>query len=478
MDFWDTGNGHPSVSLANSDKGHGSFLFDPRCLGLAPYLSQGNSVDACLGYVGTKSISLMGQEIVEGVLTWHVRVGEPSDIHLNFWIDVAYPGRVVRHSSNGKTAASRYDESDPGNPIPAEVQIYDDRASGLRITQRLLQTGHDLNSSVEETLFTLAGLGMPVGTVVTDVRKMRSMGYWNGTALSEELPAKTDEEPLPPPSLTDQLAFLEKSPESPEALEAAIWIVLNNPDGPAVNTALEVIQSHHIRASGLLTLCREQERVRHRGSKALLESLLRENPDASIRGTACFVLATLHKDEAKFGQNVNATVAAVQYFERTLAEFGTVTWNGSPVADLAKLELGELRRLSLGQPAPEIVGVDLEGLPMRLSEFRGRVIVLVFWWNKFSEAQEIRKLAEMFPAESFSVVGVFGGRDLEAGRSEAEQRGMTWRSFWDSRDGPIAKEWNVRGWPDVWVLDRQVVIRHRDLRGPELRSAVERLLKE
>ena len=91
--------------------------------------------------------------------------------------------------------------------------------------------------------------------------------YWNGTALSEELPAQTDEEPPPPPSLTDQLAFLEKSPESPEALEAAIWIVLNNPDGPAVNTALEVIQSHHIRAPGLLTLCREQERVRHRGSR-------------------------------------------------------------------------------------------------------------------------------------------------------------------------------------------------------------------
>lgn len=115
---------------------------------------------------------------------------------------------------------------------------------------------------------------------------------------------------------------------------------------------------------------------------------------------------------------------------------------------------------------------------LQLSEFRGRVTVLVFWWSEFSEAQEIRKLAEMFPAESFAVVGVLGEKDLEAGRLEAEQRGMTWRSFWDNRDGPIAKEWNVSGWPDVWVLDRQGVIRHRKLRGPELRSAVERLLKE
>jgi hypothetical protein len=32
-----------------------------------------------------------------------------------------------------------------------------------------------------------------------------------------------------------------------------------------------------------------------------------------------------------------------------------------------------------GQPAPEIVGEDLDGVPFRLSDYRGKVVVLDFW---------------------------------------------------------------------------------------------------
>lgn len=33
----------------------------------------------------------------------------------------------------------------------------------------------------------------------------------------------------------------------------------------------------------------------------------------------------------------------------------------------------------IGQPAPEISGVDLDGVPFRLSDYRGKVVVLDFW---------------------------------------------------------------------------------------------------
>ena len=35
--------------------------------------------------------------------------------------------------------------------------------------------------------------------------------------------------------------------------------------------------------------------------------------------------------------------------------------------------------LAVGRPAPEIVGEDLDGAPLRLSDFRGQVVVLDFW---------------------------------------------------------------------------------------------------
>jgi peroxiredoxin len=53
--------------------------------------------------------------------------------------------------------------------------------------------------------------------------------------------------------------------------------------------------------------------------------------------------------------------------------------NATMLADLAKPERSELRRLIIGQPAPEIEGEDLDGAPMKLSADRGQVVVLVFW---------------------------------------------------------------------------------------------------
>ncbi len=34
-----------------------------------------------------------------------------------------------------------------------------------------------------------------------------------------------------------------------------------------------------------------------------------------------------------------------------------------------------------GMPAPEIVGQDIDGRPMRLSDFRGQAVLLDFWGN-------------------------------------------------------------------------------------------------
>ena len=72
-------------------------------------------------------------------------------------------------------------------------------------------------------------------------------------------------------------------------------------------------------------------------------------------------------------------------------------WNGKPLTDEdrrkiegsarrkrtlgqeAEARLDELLNLAVGKPAPEIEGVDLDGKPSKLSDYRGKVVVLVFW---------------------------------------------------------------------------------------------------
>ena len=51
------------------------------------------------------------------------------------------------------------------------------------------------------------------------------------------------------------------------------------------------------------------------------------------------------------------------------------------LAEAAKGDLFELRNLTIGKIAPEIEGEDIDGKKFKLSEYRGKVVVLDFWGN-------------------------------------------------------------------------------------------------
>ena len=58
---------------------------------------------------------------------------------------------------------------------------------------------------------------------------------------------------------------------------------------------------------------------------------------------------------------------------------------------------------------------------------------------------------------------------------------IPWRSWWDGGDtnGPIANQFNVSGWPTLYVIDHKGVIRHKfvGFPGPEkFDSAIDTLL--
>jgi peroxiredoxin len=275
------------------------------------------------------------------------------------------------------------------------------------------------------------------------------------------------------------LRTLETDPASPAAFDAATWILLNTPDGPAVDKAAGVLQDEHLQNTNLVTFCQELERVRHRCATNLLEALLINNANHEVRGAACFTLATLRKEEAEFGRNQPATLAAETLFERVLADYGQVRFQGRSLAALAEPELMELRRLILGKRAPELTGTDLEGRPMKLSEYRGKVVLLLFWSaSTFSDVTEHAKLLAGLQDQPLAFVGVNCDDSLPRAAALVEQQGIDWRSFWDGRGGPIAREYNVNSWPTTYLLDRRGVIRGRELRGGALREQIEALLRE
>jgi thiol-disulfide isomerase/thioredoxin len=55
---------------------------------------------------------------------------------------------------------------------------------------------------------------------------------------------------------------------------------------------------------------------------------------------------------------------------------------------------------------------------------------------------------------------------------------MPWAHWWNGAEGKLIDTLNVHGYPTIFVLDAEGVIRHKDLRGEALEKAVNALLKE
>jgi hypothetical protein len=55
---------------------------------------------------------------------------------------------------------------------------------------------------------------------------------------------------------------------------------------------------------------------------------------------------------------------------------------------------------------------------------------------------------------------------------------MPWVHWWEGADAPLLKQWNVRAFPTIYVIDGKGVIRNKNVRGEELEKAVEKLLAE
>lgn len=91
-----------------------------------------------------------------------------------------------------------------------------------------------------------------------------------------------------------------------------------------------------------------------------------------------------------------------------------------------------------------------------------------------------RSLVKKFENQPFALVGVNSDSDRAEIQKVMVKEQITWRSFWNGggTSGPISTAWNVHGWPTIYVLDTQGVIRFKNVREKALEDAIEALLAE
>ncbi len=145
-------------------------------------------------------------------------------------------------------------------------------------------------------------------------------------------------------------------------------------------------------------------------------------------------------------------------------------------------------RVQLGQPASEIAGLDLDGEPMKLSEFRGKVVALSFWGSWCHYCRQLfpheKELVEKFREQPFVFVGADAEREpgeIEIAKKLQTKNQLTWRSFnLGDPEGPIPLQWGVHSYPTTFLIDAQGIVRYR-IEGPQpqvVERGINQLLRE
>ena len=207
------------------------------------------------------------------------------------------------------------------------------------------------------------------------------------------------------------LAIADAAPEDPTAISALTWCVRLGARNDSSKVLLRLAEKHAAdpKISSAITGVAYSYSP---AAETLLRAVIEKNRDRAARGNATMALAqflnrkvelirTLKGKDARASQ-IETFLTAQGYtkeaivrlkasepadvvkevetlFEKVEKEYADISSGRGTLGKQAAAELNEIRNLGVGKPSPEIAGADIDGKSFKLSDYRGKVVVVDFW---------------------------------------------------------------------------------------------------
>jgi thiol-disulfide isomerase/thioredoxin len=317
------------------------------------------------------------------------------------------------------------------------------------------------------------------------------------------------------PAYEQAMKLLRPNAADPAAIPGLVW-VCNTRDNALQTEIVDLLKKHHLVRTETITFAKNNKQAGYEWVEGLLRAQFASADlpkdqawrvhlalamclqsqaqlpsrilDATESESQLFdrVYGKLRVAEMKKYDPVKLEAEALKLFTEVGEKYPTqVIVPGLTVSDLAKSSIFEIKNLGVGKVAPDIEGEDLDGVKFKLSDYRGKTVMLSFWASWCGPCMGLipheRELVEKYKERPFALIGVNGDPEKKDLKKVLETNKITWRSFWcgdKGPEGPIPMTWNVNSWPTVYVIDATGVIRSKNAHGKSLDARIEEWVKK
>ena len=144
--------------------------------------------------------------------------------------------------------------------------------------------------------------------------------------------------------------------------------------------------------------------------------------------------------------------------------------------------LDKFARCATGSVAPAITGIDLKGNSVSLNDFKGKYVLVDFWFAGCSwcrkETPYLLKTYNAFKDKGFTIYGVSTDRREEDWKKAIEEDKSYWNQVLLQKDDvkDVLESYCIVGFPHIILVDPEGKIVAKELRGDDLYNTVEKFV--
>jgi hypothetical protein len=180
------------------------------------------------------------------------------------------------------------------------------------------------------------------------------------------------------------MELAEKNSKDGAAVDALAWVLMNDPKPQDRQKAYTALTTDQLMSDNIGAACSAMFRMPD-GEKQV-RTIIEKNTNKNAQGQARLALANFLKGKAgrspSDDEKEKLTKEATTLLEEIVAKYADVKSGEMKLGDAAKAQLAGIKAMAnlvVGKEAPDIVGPDADGKEFKLSDYRGKVVLLDFW---------------------------------------------------------------------------------------------------